>query len=331
MRASRHIASIAAIAVLLCASQGGAAANAKGVSHKGSLVELKFENRDGYTIRVAGYGQTVALSVIRHGQGRSSSATYLAHGTVTATSIRASFADLGSVSVHFQPSGRAIRPAGHARCGAHDDGVVGRRGLFVGGLRFHGEAGYTSATVHRAHGDSIDIRAFVACLRAGLSSERQAAQPVRRLSPGLPLFGAAVRDVYRAVPRALEVPTHPSPGPKPTTLSADGKLPLARTIFEARARGRGRVHFAAVDERSEGSVAIVRRVEVRAGSATFVADNALSLAGVTPPPPFSGTGAWQHTGTGEKSWTGSLAVSFLGAPNVPLAGPGFGSDLSRGW
>ena len=329
MRAPGRIAGIVALAALLCASPASAAVSVPGLPSKSAQVELSFRNRDGYTIDVAGFGQTVALTVARQGKGVSSSATYLAHGAVTPTSIRASFADRGRVAVHFRPTGRAIRPAGRNRCGAHHDGAIGRHGVFVGGVQFHGEGGYTSASVHRAPGSSVDYGAFIACLLSGLSSKRDA-QPGGRLPAGLPAFGATVPGALGKLPRGLEVPTHPSPGPKPTTLSADAKLPLGRTLFEARSRGNGRVHFAAIDERSEGSIAIVRYVDLRAGPATFVSDGSLSLAGVTPPAPFSGSGAWRRSGA-ERIWTGSLAVSFLGAPDVPLTGSGFSSALARSW
>jgi hypothetical protein len=332
MSAPRAIAGIAALVALLCAPTAAAASGASGGRGAGdeALVALSFHNSDGYKIDVAGFGQTVALTVSRHGKGGESSATYLAHGTVTPTSIQASFAERGRIAVRFRPTGRAIRPVGRNRCGARHDGAIGHRGVFVGGLRFRGEDGYTSASVHRVPGSSVDFKSFVACLVSGLSSKRDAAQVEERLPAGLPAFGAAVPGALGRLPRGLEVPTHPSPGPKPTTLAADHKLPLDRTLFEARSRGRDKVEFAAIDERSEGSIAVVRYVDLRAAPATFVADPALSLAGVSPPPPFSGSGTWRRGAAG-KSWTGSLAVSFLGAPDVPLDGPGFASTLTRGW
>ncbi len=333
MRALRPIVGIAAVTALLCAPTAAAVAgtsSGQGRPGGGALVEFSFQNRDGYKIDVAGFGQTVALTVARHGKNGGSSATYLAHGTVTPTSIRASFAERGRVAVRFRPTGRAIRPAGRNRCGARHDGAIGRRGVFVGGLRFRGEAGYTSASIHRAPGASVDYRAFIACLLSGLPSQRDAAQVDARLPAGLPAFGGAVPGALGKLPQGLEVPTHPSPGPKPTTLSADHKLPLDRTLFEARSRGHGKVEFAAIDERSEGSIAVVRYVALRAAPATFVADDALSLAGVTPPAPFSGSGSWRRSGAA-RVWTGSLAVSFLGAPDVRLTGSGFSSALARSW
>jgi hypothetical protein len=324
-------AAIAALAVLLCTSQAAAAVNAQGVPSEGALVELSFKNRDGYKIRVAGFGQTVALSVIRHLPEGSSGTTYFAHGTVTPTSIRASFADRGRIAVRFRPTGPKIRRAGRHPCATRDDGVIGRHGVFVGGLRFSGEAGYTSASVHRAPGQSVDYRAFVACLLSGILSKRQAAQPAERLPAGLPGVGLAVPGVLGRMPSALEAPTHPTPGPKPTMLSADDKLPLSRTVFSAEARGSGHPFFLAEQESSDGSLGIVRYVSVTGPRRTFAFDDALSLGGVTPPSPFSGAATFQHGAAGAKSWTGSLAVSFLGASDFPLTGAGFRSSLTRGW
>jgi hypothetical protein len=325
------VAAVAALAVLLCTSQAAAAVNARGVPSTGALVELSFKNRDGYTIRVAGFGQTVALRVIRRLPEGSSNTTYFAHGAVTPTSIRASFADRGRIAVRFRPTGAEIRHAGRYRCATRNDGAIGRHGVFVGGLSFNGEAGYTSASVHRAPGQSIDYRAFLSCLLSGVSSKRRAARPAVGPPVGLPGTGLAVPGILGRMPSGPEAPTHPTPGPKPTMLSADDKLPLSRTVFLARARGSRRPVFLAEQASSDGSLGIVRYASVTGPRQAFAFDDALSLAGVTPPPPFSGTATFQHGGAGAKSWAGSLAVSFLGAPDVPLTGPGFGSSLTRGW
>ena len=158
----------------------GQASSPLGRPHGEALSELKFTNHDGYTIAVVAFGQTVALSVSRkhgdrHGQSprRSSTTTYLAHGKVTPTTIQASFADRGRISVRFRPAGRKIRAGRHAGCSKSSDNVIGRFGLFVGALRFRGEGGYTSAQVHRMHGGSIDFEALSpACWAGGPGSMR---------------------------------------------------------------------------------------------------------------------------------------------------------------
>lgn len=304
--------------------------------HKEALSELKFTNHDGYTIAVVAFGQTVALSVSRehgdrHGQSprRSSTTTYLAHGKVTPTSIQASFADRGRISVRFRPAGRKIRAGRHAGCGKSSDNVIGQFGLFVGALRFRGEGGYTSAQVHRIHGGSIDFGALIACLLGGRPGQH-ALLPAPRPPLRLPPFGTAAH-LHGEGPGAPGVRTHPSHRPKRTTLIADRKLPLARTVFGAQLRGKGRARFLALDTSSEGSIGIIRFAIASGPPSAFAFDNHLAGATVAPPAPFSGNGALQHGPGSEKSWTGSLTVSFLGAPRVPLTGSPFKTLLAQSW
>jgi hypothetical protein len=113
-------------------------------------------------------------------------------------------------------------------------------------------------------------------------------------------------------------------------LIADDKLPLSRTLFWAQLRG-ARTRFLALDERSEGRIGVIRMVIANGPQSAFSFDDPLASAAVAPPAPFSGKGAFQHGPGSEKSWTGSLAVSFLGAPGVPLTGLPFRTQLLQGW
>jgi len=292
------------------------------------LQEFRFENRDGFTIAVFAFEQTIALSVIRdrgrRSRNRVSTTTYLAHGEVTPTSITASFGDRGRIAVRFRPSGRDIRATRKAGCRRPGGGTLARLGVFAGTLRFLGEGGYTSAEVHRARGRSVDLEALIACLRGSLP-RRQAILP-----PGSPpdLHALALAATKQGTP---SVPTNPSTGPKVTTLLANSKAPLSRTIFGARVKGHGKVHFVAVDVASEGSIGILRVILVRGPSSTFDFDDTLARAAISPPAPFSGVGRLAHGSGDAKSWTGSLAVSFLGAPHVPLTGSPFSTGLARSW
>jgi len=100
--------------------------------------------------------------------------------------------------------------------------------------------------------------------------------------------------------------------------------------FGASERG-SRAGYLAEMEQTVGSLGVFRGVAVRASPATFAFDSALSSAAVTPPAPFSGSGSFQRGLTGAKSWTGPLAVSFLGAPDVSLTDPRFKTQLTRSW
>lgn len=349
MRRPRALAGIAALGVLFCAASAEAApaptapalyagatalrnelallgrdSSTLGLPQGRALSELTFKSNDGYAFSVVAFGQTVAIRVTRDhgGQARLASknfaaATYVVHGRVTASSIQASFGDRGRIAVRFHPSGRLVRAGPRTGCGKSKGGaVIARLGVFAGELSFQGEGGYASADVHRARGRSIDFAALLACLFRTSGTGRQVTLPPPRLPIDLHASG---------------VPTHPSDRPKRTTLIAEHKLPLSRTLFGAQVRDQGRTRFVAVSQSSEGSIGIIRLVSVRGPESAFTFESSLAGATVVPPAPFSGRGTLERGLGGTKAWTGSLAVSFLGAPRVPLADPLFSTQLVRGW
>lgn len=309
-----------------------------GLSRRDRALELKFTNHDGYQLTVAAFGQVVALSVgngredlSEKAVGRFSTTTYLAHGRATPTSIHASFGDRGRIDLHFRPSGRAIRASRHAGCRRPSRNVIAQLGLFVGELRFRGEGGYTSAEAHRIHGGTVDVATLASCRPGGKlpGLNSASAPPKASPAPSAPLAGS--RRYAKADSPGPAVQTHPSHGPKRTTLFASLKLPLSRTVFGVREGGTGPVRFLAAEEGSEGRLGIVRLAGVSAPRSAFSFDDALANAAVAPPAPFSGKGVFQQ-GIGQaESWTGSLAVSFLGAPGVSLTGSSFRARLSQSW
>jgi hypothetical protein len=61
---------------------------------------------------------------------------------------------------------------------------------------------------------------------------------------------------------------------------------------------------------------------------TFAFDDPLTAATASPPAPFAGSATFKRPpGARKPSWTGSLSVSFPGAPHTRLAGPGFVASL----
>jgi hypothetical protein len=278
-----------------------------------NFFEIRFRNRDGYTIVVIASRQTVTLSVLRRdGKTRPSLATYMAHGRVTPHSIQASFAERGRISLRFRPTGRELRASARAGCPVASHRIIADLGLFVGKLRFRGEEGYTSVDVHRAFGGDVDLAALVGCFRG------HAPQPFVDGRGGA---------IAAASP---EVETHPSPpGRTRSVLEASNGLALERVAFAAAARNGDQPHFSALQASSEGQLGILRLVTVAGPRSSFAVDDAFSHAVVVPPPPFSGRGVFAHGPGTEKSWSGPLAVSFLGAPHVPLTGSPFSVGLGQ--
>jgi len=264
-------------------------------------LKFQFDAGNGYKITVGGYDATAVLTAAKPdaAHGRHAWSTYVARGKVGPTAIHAGFGALGRVDMRFQPSAAVTHGKRHRHCIGADRYTV-RRGVFVGSVRFRGEGRYVSANVHRVKGKVVTPR-FLRCFDS-LFEE---------------LEGGGGRHSGKK-------------RPKVTRLYSFLRSGLTAIVFAASERG-GKAGFLAETEQTVGSLGVFRGVTVRASPATFAFDNALSFAGVTPPAPFSGSGSLQRGPTGTKALTGSLAVSFPGAPNVPLTDPRFKTQLTRSW
>lgn len=309
-----------------------------GLARDDRASELKFTNRDGYQFTVVAFGQVVALSVSNGHEnlsgdavGRFSTTTYLSHGRATATSIRASFGDRGRIDLHFRPSGRKIHASRHAGCHRPSRSIIAQLGLFVGELRFRGEGGYTSAEAHRIHGGTVSLAALASCRPSTKLPSLNGSSASPRSSPVPSGPGMTRRRHREADLSGPAVHTHPSRGPKRTTLLASLKRPLSRIVFGVRMGATDSVRFLAGEETSEGRIGIVRLAGVSAPQSAFSFDDTLANASVMPPIPFSGKGVFQQGIGVAESWTGSLAVSFLGAPKVSLTGSQFRTRLTQSW
>jgi hypothetical protein len=264
-------------------------------------LNFQFAARSGYRITVGGYDATAVLTAAKSdpAHGRRAWSTYVVRGKASPTAIHARFGALGRVDMRFHPSGSTTYGKRHRHCIGADRYKV-RRGTFVGTVRFHGEGGYASANVHRVKGKVVTPR-FLKCF-GSLFEELES--------------GAGE---HRAKKR-----------PKVTRLYSFVRSGLTAMFFGASERG-GRAGYVAEIEQTVGSLGVFRGVVVPASPATFSFDSALSHAGVTPPAPFSGSAFFQRAPTGAKSLTGSLAVTFPGAPNVSLTDPRFKTQLTRSW
>lgn len=278
------------------------AAPTAALGKEGGDLVFHLTGSNGYRIVVDGQGATAYISATRpspSSRRRVAWSTYVARRKTSATAIRASFGDLGSVSMRFHPSGKVTYSKPHRDCRGPDRRTI-RFGVFVGSVRFRGEGGYTSASAHRVKGKVIT-------------------------PPSLNCSGPSVEAGHRKGPRS-----NAGQGNARTTLNAGWRLGLTATYFTAAVK-QGKVRFLAATEQSEGSFAVYRVVSELASPLTFAFDDALSFAAVTPPPPFNGTGSLQRDADGIRNWTGSLAVSFPGDENVPLSGPQFKTRLTRSW
>ena len=284
-----------AVAILL-------AAPATALAGGGFDLKFQFTATDGHKITVGGYDATAVLTVAKSdpASGRHAWSTYVARGKVSPTAIQAGFGGLGRVDMRFHQSGAVTYGKRHRHCLGADRYTI-RRGVFVGSVRFRGEGGYVSTQVHRVKGKVVTPR-FLRCFDS----------------------------LFEELEGGGGAPHAKKERPKVTRLYSFLRSGLTAVFFEANERG-GKAGFLAEMEQTVGSLGVFRGVSVRASPATFAFDSALSSAGVTPPAPFSGSGSFQRAPNGAKNLTGSLAVSFPGAANVPLTDPRFKTQLTRSW
>lgn len=280
------------------------AAPASALAGEGYDLSFRFTAGDGYRITVGGYDATALITAAKPdpAHGRYAWSTYVARGKVSPTAIHASFGALGHADMRFHQSGPVTHGKRHHHCVGADRYTI-RPGVFVGTVRFRGEGGYVSARVHRVRGKVVTPRSLT-CFDSLF-------EELERFEKG----GGGGKKKEK---------------PKVTRLRSFLRSGLTAIYFAASERG-GKAQFSAEMEQTIGPLGVFRGVSTHASPLTFASDGALSSAAVTPPPPFSGTGAFERGPTGKKSLTGSLAVSFLGSPDTPLVDPRFKTQLTRSW
>jgi hypothetical protein len=301
-RVSSCRSAVTGLALILSAVVLGLPAAAS--ARNGFDLYLQIPADHGYTVSFGGYDATAMIAAsrsLRQPRRYAVSSTYVARGRVSPTSIEADFGAFGHASMRFRPSGQVTRTKPRRHCLGPDHYTI-RSGVFVGSVRFRGEDGYTSATAHRIKGKAVTPAQLVC-------------------------FGS-LESLLREYGLGGGVPEKKKP--KVTRLFAHWREAVAATYFEA-SRKRDVARFQAATERTGGKLAIYRSAYVKAPAPAFGASLALSKASTQPPAPFSGSGTFQHGPQGAKLWTGSLAVSFPGEPDVPLTGPQFDAQLTRSW
>jgi hypothetical protein len=167
-----------------------------------------------------------------------------------------------------------------------------RLGTFTGSLRFRGEGGYVTIDAHRLHG--VEARRGPRC----------------ESSPAVPQSEGKAKTFH---------------------LSAGFRAGLDETYFDAWTLPSGGSLYEAESETGGTEYGVRRFAFARAPASTFLTDDSLSFAELNPPSPFSGTGSIERAADGAPLWTGSLAVSYPGADDVPLTGPPFKVQLTREW
>jgi hypothetical protein len=246
---------------------------------------------NGYEIAVERTRGGVTLTAFHGIKSGFASTSYTVRGKVSPQRIDARFGRFGRISVRLKTE-RIRRGKLEEQCSGKPETV--RYGVFVGTIRFRGEAGYTSVAARRAQGRSSSgqrIKCVFPNLRPGSGA---AAQGSRQVPPSL----GASQGRHRFF--GVEV----SSGRRRSILFSAGSL-----------ERRGRME-------------IFRNAFAEAPLSSFVFASDLSSATVQPPRPFQGEASFQRT-PADPTWSGTLSVDFPGRDDVRLAGPRFEPQLAR--
>jgi len=255
-------------------------------------VEFSANASNGYSADLKSEGDKIQLSLSR---GFLPGLIYTFHGHASADGIKARIADLGSINLHFLPTGkeRTVRPPG--RC-------EGRRaelteGDFFGSFRFRAERGATKIDV--AH-----VKGSVAM-------------------PGWNCPHESFDDFLRSRPKGYAV----------TFLRADdakrqvGLLAFGGTDAEHPDPEGAEISADMITRR--GPVR-VDHLAVLLGTSLFDFDSALTSATVAPPSPFHGSATYCASCEPDARWSGDLRVSLPALPGeIPLTGPDYDASLQR--
>jgi hypothetical protein len=282
----------------------GAPATPKGAARASSVGELLEIQGDqftvtgthGYEITVVGYlgGRPSVTLYARRGHAE---VEYTAPGTVTEEAMRARFGSLGSVDVHFEPSGQVREAVDY--CDSTHPTVAVRLGSFVGTIDFRGERGYTAVGAAHAEGGVGNDLALPGEPENAGCKDLAAGGDITQKAQFTSLGAASSKShVYFSAIATTEVEGGSSPATSHVLLAAGSST-------------------------KEKKMTISRAVIAEAPASDFSFDAGLDSAAVTPPGPFSGTAHFRRSAAGTSSWTGSLEVPIPGLGTVALAGPGF--------
>jgi hypothetical protein len=263
-------------------------------------LEFTVRGSHGYKFTVSGQTGTRVGVVEVSADGPKGDVQYIGSGKVTADAIRARIGRLGRIAVQFEPSGRERRVKVPKKCLKERPPVVtSRLGHFVGTIEFRGERGYTSVKADGAAGGIGDPLANTP-KKLQCESHESEAQSERELESvqfsGEPAKGKIALGVSH--------------------LSGNSLLPSASRSLP---KDDDYLFLALGSEKVDG-LTIIRSAGAFGGTKNFTFDEALTAATVTPPAPFTGTGAFVRNPDGSTSWTGSLAVRLPGLGTVSLTG-----------
>jgi hypothetical protein len=250
---------------------------------------FSLQGTNGFEVDIFGFSEgldgrgKLGVGVTRKGR-HGGSAAYKAPAIVSEDFIKADLGPFGKVDLAFHPSGHTRKI--EVKCSKFT--YPFESGTYEGTVEFEGEHGYTRVSATRI---PLQPPLTSLCGSGGVGGKGEGRGPGEK--------GARLRGVSFADGRRLSFQVNKNHPRK-------GRVPFSATLDERR------------DE-----IQIHRSVEGFAPASSFHFDPHLRSAELSLPPPFSGSADLRRRPNSiSPSWTGDLAVDFVGHPDVRLAGPG---------
>ena len=292
MKARQIAAAVLALAAFSCFSESAGAEVRHGRPPVKQWIDIELEGSNGYSIHI---DVNPRRRLILRVTNERFSAEYMTRDLLADTDrVKAKLLGLGTISVRFHPRGSVRHPlvpgCGRKRHPAVQPGVV------RGTIRFVGERRYTQVKVREAEAAIEEPTGWLCRYGVPFDPNPREREWVSKLS----VRGEGAYFLARKY--------------RPSTIEGGQALYLAET---------GEAFETASGQRLP--LTIYRHLLVPASALTF-RDAHPEYLTVSPPPPFSGTGALARTPESVFTWGGDLSVQFPGLDPIPLAGPGFGMD-----
>ncbi|MGN6256731.1 MAG: hypothetical protein ACTHN3_03135 [Solirubrobacterales bacterium] len=275
------------VCVVALSALPASASAATGKAAEVKLSSFELTGSDGYEIEVAVASAGRRAPMAEVDVRRGPLSADYAVKTASGAGLQATFGSLGQLDVHFARRGKKEVLRPEPGCR-----WVTEHGVFRGSFHFAGEDGYVSAEATDPAGEVLRLpNGF-----CGLGDDRRARPSIPGLLSETVLAARSTR------------------GGREVTFEASHLESVRVTLFHASLR-----------ERAEG-MTITRTAHAQGPKSSFSSAGS-AKATVAPPSPFEGSARFRDPAGGPPSWTGSLSVSFLGAPETALAGEGFTARL----
>jgi hypothetical protein len=285
MRLRHAVVAALAFVVFSCSPGSAGASFGHGRPPAWQWIDIELEGSNGYSIHISvNPRQHLILQVTKE----EFSAEYITRDLLAgAARVRAKLLGLGTISVRFHPRGRVRHPS-LPNCGQKRPAI--QPGVVRGTVTFVGEREYTQVNVREAEA-AIEAPTSWLC-RYGVKFE-----PNPHEREWVSKFEARREGAYFLARKY-----------RPGVID-DGQVLYWVETGEAFETPAGRA-----------PLTIYRHLSVPSGAATFRDAHPERLT-ISPPPPFSGTGALARTPESVFTWEGDLSVQFPGLDPIPLVGP----------